>query len=120
MSDSSNNTQDKAAAATLIKGLLAKKEKVSEVDPLTNETLEDLRQDRTLKKTYANWFIWILIGQLVVMNVVFILSGSSVLKFEKWQLDLYMGGTLLEVFGIVTVITKNLFPQKNGFGKKNS
>jgi hypothetical protein len=40
------------------------------------------------------------------MNLVFLATGLDYLHLEQWTLNLYMGGTLLEVFGIVLVITK--------------
>ena len=46
------------------------------------------------------------------MNIVFFGVGLEWLKFEEWSLNLYMAGTLAEVFGVILVITKNLFPNK--------
>ena len=84
------------------------------VDPLTQSQLDDSKNDRELKKAYANWFIWILIGQLFVMNLAFGLTGIGMMVFEKYELELYLTGTLAEVFGIVLIITKNLFPNRRG------
>ncbi len=61
---------------------------------------------------YASWFIGILIGQLLLMNVTFFCVGLGFLAFSQWSLNLYMGGTLAEVFGVILIITKNLFPKK--------
>ncbi len=77
------------------------------------EKVADSQADRELKKTYAFWFLWILIGQLIIMNGIFIAVGFGLLQFEEWPLNLYMGGTLAEVFGVIFVITKNLFPKQN-------
>jgi hypothetical protein len=103
---------NKEALASLIKRQISDPSSATPVDPLTQEQIHDLKQDRELKKRYANWFIGILIVQLVLMNIVFVAAGAKYLSYDKWGLDLYMGGTLLEVFGVVLVITKNLFPQK--------
>ena len=103
---------DKEALASLIKKQIADPNSATPVDALTQEQIHDLQQDRGLKKLYAKWFIGILIGQLVAMNVVLVAAGLGYLAYKEWILDLYMGGTLLEVFGVVLVITKNLFPQK--------
>ncbi len=73
---------------------------------------DDLKTDTGLKKHYARWFIGILIGQLVVMNAIFYGVGIEKLKFTDYVLHLYMGGTLAEVFGIVYVITRYLFPKR--------
>lgn len=82
------------------------------VDPLTEQKIEDSKSDRGLKKLYAKWFIGILIGQLLIMNLAFTAVGLKWMGFEKYELELYLAGTLAEVFGIVLVITKNLFPQR--------
>lgn len=68
--------------------------------------------DTKLRKLYAKFFIGILIGQLLLMNLVFIGVGVGCLGFEEYALHLYMGGTLAEVFGVVFVITKYLFSKR--------
>ena len=88
-----------------------------EAELLTRQDIHDRQSDRTLKRSYANGFKLILIGQLLIMNAVFIAVGLGWLNFEGHVLELYLGGTLAEVFGIVIVITKNLFPIKPGPGK---
>lgn len=95
-----------------IRAVLSDKNRTVPTDPLVNEKVEDARSDRELKKSYAKWFIWILVAQLLIMNFAFYGVGFGWLKYEKWTLDLYMGGTLAEVFGVILVITKNLFPLK--------
>lgn len=104
---------DKSALAETIKAYIKDKEKTTPADPLLNEKVEDSKADRDLKKSYAKWFIYILIGQLAIMNVAFFCVGFGWLKFDEWSLNLYMGGTLAEVFGVIFVITKNLFSNKN-------
>jgi len=81
-------------------------------NPLVAEDKQDRITDRKLKRMYANWFKWILIIQLVIMNGIFVFSGIGILKFSDWELKLYMGGTLTEIFGIVWIITSHLFPNK--------
>lgn len=84
------------------------------IDPFQQAKLDDHKADTELKKKYANWFIWILLGQLLVMNIVFVAVGRYWLIFiERSYLQIYMSGTLAEVFGIVFLITKSLFSQKN-------
>ena len=78
-------------------------------DPLLEQRVENLQSDRGLKRRYANWFIGILIGQLLLMNLCFFAVGLGWLEFSEWSLNLFMGGTLAEVFGVILVITKNLF-----------
>lgn len=84
----------------------------AENSPPMSQEDKDKESDRELKRNYAYWFIGILIAQLIIMNTVFIIVGLGYLKFEEHVLELYMGGTLAEVFGVIVVITKNLFPKK--------
>lgn len=77
--------------------------------------IDDQRADTTLKVLYAKRFIWILVGQLALLNAVFIGVGLGCLHFsEPMHLNLFMGGTLAEVFGAVFVITKYLFHKRSG------
>lgn len=82
------------------------------VDPLMAQELRERETVDELKKRYAKWFIWILITQLFVMNAIFVITGVGLLDFSQWALNIYMSGTLAEVFGIVLVITKHLFPTR--------
>lgn len=79
-------------------------------DPLLNEKIKNSVQDRELRKKYASWFIGILIGQLLIMDLIFISVGRKCMYFENWALEMYITGTLIQTFGVVFVITKNLFP----------
>ena len=92
---------------------LQDKAKTKPADPLLHEKVENLKADRELKRSYAKRFIFILVGQLFIMNIAFFCVGLDWIQFDKWSLNLYMGGTLAEVFGVILVITKNLFPGKN-------
>ncbi len=83
------------------------------LDPFQKVELEEWTLEIDLKKKYADWFIGILIVQLLIMNVVFILTGANVLTWiDPWYLRLYMSGTLAEVFGVVFVITRYLFSRR--------
>ena len=52
------------------------------------------------------------LNPLALMNLIFIAFGLGWLLFDKWSLNLFVGGTLLEIFAVVLVITKNLFPKQ--------
>jgi len=86
---------------------------LKKLDPLTEARVDDQRTDTKLKKLYAKWFIIILAAQLLAMNVIFVFVGLDRLQFkEPTHLNLFMGGTLAEVFGVVFVITRYLFSKK--------
>lgn len=73
---------------------------------------QDFEAEIKLKKSYGKWFLVILACQLLIMNAVFIFDGAKLLEFKDLTLQLYMGGTLTEVFGLVLVVTKYLFKRK--------
>lgn len=72
---------------------------------------DNLETDINLKKSYAYWLIGVMIGQLLIMNTVFILVGTELIKYSEYILHLYISGTLLELFGLVLIITKYLFKE---------
>jgi hypothetical protein len=111
-SKSENQTIDSAKLIQQIKQALATSDKTQKTNPLVKQDIDDRISDRALKRTYAFRFIWILVAQLVVMNFIFIGTGVGWFNFSEWALNLYMTGTLAEVFGVVMVITKNLFSTK--------
>ena len=57
--------------------------KITQAYPLLDEHIKNSKQDRDLKKKYADWFAWILIVQLLVMNAIFISVGLGWLRFES-------------------------------------
>ncbi|EAW1173078.1 hypothetical protein S922_15905 [Salmonella enterica subsp. enterica] len=73
---------------------------------------KDFEEEIKLKKFYGFWFLVILACKLLIMNGVFILDGLKWVAFDPLTLQLYMGGTLTEVFGLVLVVTKYLFKRK--------
>lgn len=90
-----------------------KKAKQTEnIDHYIEENKNDKRVDTELKKMYAHGFIKILIIQLLFMNGIIIASGLEILKISDTTLDVFMTGTLAEVFGVVLVITRYLFSKK--------
>ncbi|MGB3615802.1 MAG: hypothetical protein WBA10_18545 [Elainellaceae cyanobacterium] len=100
------------AAIALVKTQVETSPKTKTADPLTTEIVEDRRSDRQLRQRYATWFMWILVSQLLVMNAVFILLGLGKLEYRnRWIVEIYIGATVVEVFGVVIVITRGLFPK---------
>lgn len=87
---------------------------VSHLDPERQRLNNvDFEAEIKLKKSYGKWFLIILACQLLIMNGVFILVGWSKLTFkDDLTLQLYMGGTMTEVFGLVLVVTKYLFKRR--------
>lgn len=90
---------------------------LKEVDALDPEHKrlqnEDFEAEIALKKSYGKWFLIILSVQLLIMNGVFISVGFMKLFYpDNLTLQLYMAGTMTEVFGLVFVVTKYLFKRR--------
>lgn len=79
---------------------------------LAQAKIKDIESDIELKKDYATGFLTILKVQLVAMNLVFVAVGLEWLKLAETTINIFMTGTLAEVFGVVFVITRYLFPKK--------
>jgi hypothetical protein len=93
-------------------------EPLDQLDPTDHEALagEDRRQDIKLKKTYAKSFLRLVALQLVVADLVFIAYAWA---GKSWDLpssviEIWLGATLIELVGIVLVVTRYLFPRRDG------
>jgi hypothetical protein len=76
---------------------------------------QDYRQDIGLKKTYAYILLGLLGGQLIAADGVFVTYAQV---GADWNLsasviDVWLGATLVEVVGIVYVVTRYLFPRRD-------
>lgn len=90
----------------LLKDPSSPKEKL---EPLDRETIEDRKQDRELRRDYAQRWFWVVLGQLVLVNLMFaylLILGNV----DSTTLHIFFGATIAETFGIVAIITRSLFP----------
>ena len=76
---------------------------------------KDHQQDIDLKKKYANWLLGAVIAQLVVANAVFIAYAWA---GKDWDLDavvidVWLVATLVQVIGVVAIVTRYLFPRRD-------
>ena len=67
-------------------------------------------QDRKMRKLYANWLIGAMVVQVVAINVIFVLIGRDVLKFESWTANTFVMATFAEISALVLIVVKYLFP----------
>lgn len=73
-------------------------------------------QERQLKRTYAKGILWMLSVQLTLANAVFIVYAW---RGRHWHLDtevidVWLAATVVQVVGIVLVVTRHLFPNRDG------
>lgn len=74
------------------------------------------KQEIELRKTYARRLLLILTGQLLIADVVFWVFAEA---GKNWDLstaviNTWLGATVVQVIGVVTVVTLHLFPRRDG------
>lgn len=72
--------------------------------------------EHDLREQYATWILKILGGQLVVTDVVFLAFAWA---GENWDLsagviEVWLAATVVQIVGIVLVVTRHLFPDRAG------
>lgn len=73
------------------------------------------KQEIELRRTYANGLLRILTGQLVIADAVFVAFAWA---GKDWNLstaviDTWLGAVVVQVIGVVLVVTRHLFPQRD-------
>ena len=63
-----------------------------------------------MRKRYANWLIGTMSVQVVVINLIFVLIGCGVLKFEPWTANTFVMATFAEISTLILLVVKYLFP----------
>jgi len=84
-------------------------------DPLGTLRRRDLAQDIGLKRIYGRYLLLGLGAQVVVADVIF---GLYAWKGVHWDVDAtvmqtWLAATVVEVVGVVLVITRYLFPRRD-------
>ena len=70
---------------------------------------KDLNNNIELLTWYGRGFFWLLVTELVVLNGFFLARGLGCLQFNSVDFNVYVGGTLLQTFGVILVIARGLF-----------
>lgn len=73
-------------------------------------------QEYELRRTYAKRILVLLLAQFLIADGVFIAFAWA---GEDWHLspaviDVWLAATAVQVVGIVLVVTRNLFPERDG------
>jgi hypothetical protein len=71
-----------------------------------------------LKDRYATWILVLLGFQLLVANGIFV---AFAWVGENWELptavvQVWLGATVIQIVGVVLVVTRHLFPNRDGSG----
>jgi len=67
-------------------------------------------QDRKMRKKYATWLLIAMSGQILSINLIFLLLGLGGLKYEPWTANTFIMAVFAEVAALVLLVVKYLFP----------
>mgnify|MGYP001547226541 CR=1 FL=1 len=73
-------------------------------------------QEHGLRQKYADWIIWLLGAQFAIADAVFVAFAWA---GRSWDLppgviEVWLGATVVQVVGVVAVVTRHLFPNRDG------
>jgi hypothetical protein len=110
-------SEEDAAAAAIQRALSSGQVKPSKELPERYQFIPEkaLILDRELKEKYAKWLRLLLSAQLVIADAVFITYAWA---GRNWKLDgavieIWLAATVVQVVGVVLVVTRHLFPQRD-------
>jgi len=77
--------------------------------------VEDQLQETELKRTYARSLLRLMFGQLIVANGVFIAYAwvGKDWNLETSVINVWLAATVVQVVGVVLVVTRSLFPRRD-------
>jgi glutathione S-transferase len=73
-------------------------------------------QEHQLRQKYADWIIWLLGAQFVIADLVFVAFAWA---GQGWDLapgvvEVWLAATVVQVVGVVAIVTRHLFPGREG------
>jgi hypothetical protein len=109
---------------TISQEVLEKARPLHGLDPHDHKALVgiDHWQDIQLKKTYAKWLLILVAAQMIVADAVFVAyawAGND-WHLEASVIQVWLGATLVELIGVALVITRYLFPRRDGISAGGS
>ena len=96
-----------------LEALASKLRETDRLDPLTEQEVEDRRQDREQRKQYAFWSYCLMVGQLLVLNALMCGVGLGCIEYSDYLFHAYVVATFGEIVGVVYLVAKYLFPARN-------
>lgn len=97
------DTHEKTTSVDKIKAEYELKNKA--VDVFKNNADADIY----IKKFLAKSITISLIVQVAVIDIIFILLGLNIIKYDKYQFNLFIGTVFVEMVGLVTIICTYIF-----------
>lgn len=74
------------------------------------------QQEHGLRQRYADWLLWLLGAQFLIADAVFVAFAWA---GRRWDLppgviEVWLAATVVQVLGVVAVVTRHLFPNRDG------
>lgn len=73
-------------------------------------------QEHGLRQKYADWILWLLGAQFFVADAVFVAvawAGWS-WALTPGVIEVWLAATVVQVVGVVAIVTRHLFPNRDG------
>lgn len=75
-------------------------------------------QEHGLRQKYADWILWLLGAQFVIADAVFVAFAWA---GRDWELspgviEVWLAATVVQVVAVVAIVTRHLFPNRDGEG----
>lgn len=77
---------------------------------LQEEALAYKGDTRRFRGEYAKAFRWLLTGQLLLTNSIFLAVGIHWLAYDPVTLRIFIGATIGEIVALVMIVVRHLFP----------
>jgi len=73
-------------------------------------------QEHGLRQKYADWILWLLGAQFLVADAVFVAVAWAGWGWELTPgvIEVWLAATVVQVVGVVAVVTRHLFPSRDG------
>lgn len=73
-------------------------------------------QEHGLRQSYADWLLWLLAGQFLIADAVFV---AFAWVGRRWDLppqviEVWLVATVVQVVGVVAIVSRHLFPNRDG------
>ena len=78
------------------------------------QDIENIKEDRKLKKQYASRLYYLLIAEISLVFIVVFIDGFKWLGFEinEWLLGVIFNSIILQSFFLVRLVTESLFSRR--------
>jgi hypothetical protein len=86
------------------------KERRRHQSAIINAWRQQQTQDREMRRVYANWLMLVMSCQIAAINIIFILIGCGLLKFEPWTANVFITAVFADIASLVLLVVKYLFP----------